>query len=70
VNALYGAVYGPFDYGGLQEVADYLGVTKQVITNWRKRPYKMFPQPVADLNMGPVWRLCDIRDWQRNFYDG
>lgn len=64
VKAIYGAVNGPFDYAGVSEVAAYFGVTKQVIGHWRNRNSD-FPTPIAELNMGPVWHLCDIRDWAR-----
>lgn len=64
VKAVYGAVNGPFDYAGVSEVASYLGVSKQVVVNWRNRKLD-FPTPVAELGMGPIWHLCDIRDWAR-----
>ena len=56
--------HGPFDYAGIAEVAEYLGVSKQVIVNWRAR-YEDFPPPVALLAMGPIFRLCELRDWHR-----
>lgn len=65
VKAVYGAVYGPFDYAGVSEVAEFLNTSKQNVQNYRKRDFS-FPPPVADLAMGPIWRLCHIRDWKRN----
>ena len=56
--------HGPFDYAGTAEVAEYLGVSKQVVVNWRSR-YKDFPPPVALLAMGPIFRLCETRDWYK-----
>lgn len=60
---------GPFDYGGLAEVAEFLGVSKQTIVNWRNRE-KNFPEPVAVLRATPIWRMCDIRDWTKTVDDG
>lgn len=56
--------HGPFDYAGIAEVAEYLGVSKQTVVNWR-RSFDDWPQPIATLAMGPIYRLCDIRDWRR-----
>lgn len=47
---------------GLAEMAELLGVTKQVLTNWRSRKAG-FPQPMAELKSGPVWRMGDLRAW-------
>lgn len=65
MKAIYGSVHGAWDYAGLAEVAEYMGVTKQCIGNWRNRYAGIFPTPIAELSMGPIWRLCDIRDWAR-----
>lgn len=58
-------IYGPFDYGGLAEVAEYLGATKSQVQNWRNR-FEDFPTPVVVLAMGPIYNLCKIRDWARD----
>lgn len=55
---------GPFDYMGLAEVAEFLGVSKQTICNWRSR--NSFPEPVATLKATPIWRMTDIREWQKS----
>lgn len=47
---------------GLAEMADLLGITKQVLTNWRSRKTD-FPKPMAELKSGPVWDLGQIREW-------
>lgn len=47
---------------GLAEIADLLGVTKQVVANWRTRKPN-FPQPVASLKSGPVWAEDAIVAW-------
>jgi chromosome partitioning protein len=49
---------------GTSEVADLLGVTKQVLSNWRARESK-FPDAVAELRSGPVWSKADIVQWAR-----
>jgi chromosome partitioning protein len=49
---------------GTAEVADLLGVTKQVLSNWRARETK-FPAPVVELRSGPVWDKASIVQWAR-----
>lgn len=63
-TSIYPPLPGPVDYGSTAEAAQYLRVSKQVISNWRRR-YLDMPPPVADLAMGPVWHLCELRDWAR-----
>jgi chromosome partitioning protein len=53
-----------FELLGMAEVAELLGVTKQVLSNWRSRETK-FPEPVADLKSGPVWSKSDIIQWAK-----
>jgi chromosome partitioning protein len=50
---------------GLAEIADLLGVTKQVVANWRSRKPD-FPAPVVNLKSGPVWQVDTIAAWARN----
>jgi len=73
MRVVYGAVHGVWDYGGVAEVAEYLGVTKQCLANWTVRG-KEFPEPVAKLSMGQIWHMTDVRDWARlnkkGIYDG
>lgn len=64
MGAIYGSVHGAWDYAGVAEVAEFMGTSKQNIRNWRVR-WEHFPEPVAELSMGPIWRLCQIRDWAR-----
>src|ERR1043165_1232 len=47
---------------GLAEVAELLGVTKQVVNNWKTRRGG-FPQPVVELKSGPVWSRDAIANW-------
>lgn len=47
---------------GLAEVAQLLGVTKQVAANWKTRR-EGFPKPEAELKSGPVWLEEEIVAW-------
>ena len=47
---------------GISEIAEMAGVTRQAVTNWRKR-FDDFPQPVQTLQSGPVWKRELIEDW-------
>ena len=42
------------DVVGISEIADMAGVTRQAVTNWRKR-FDDFPKPAQTLQSGPVW---------------
>lgn len=55
---------GPHDYAGVHEVAEFLGVSKQCVVNWRDR-HDDFPEPVATLKMGPIYRLHEIAQWAK-----
>jgi chromosome partitioning protein len=52
------------DLVGAAEVAEMLGVTKQTLTNWRTRNAS-FPDPVAELKSGPVWKSAEIVEWAK-----
>lgn len=47
--------------GGVSEVAQALGISRQRLTDIRQR--NDFPQPVAELSSGPVWDLDEIARW-------
>ena len=47
--------------GGVSELADRLGISRQRVAELRGR--QDFPQPVADLSSGPVWDMADIDRW-------
>lgn len=47
---------------GIAEIADLLGVSKQVVANWRTRKGS-FPEPVATLRSGPVWAKETVIRW-------
>jgi chromosome partitioning protein len=44
---------------GLSEVAELAGVSRTVVSNWRNRDPR-FPDPIADLRSGPVFRADRI----------
>src|SRR2546430_17365174 len=48
---------------GLSEVADLLGTSRQAVANWRQKRQGGFPEPIAKLKSGPIWRRTDIVDW-------
>ncbi|GAA0986635.1 hypothetical protein GCM10009555_064480 [Acrocarpospora macrocephala] len=52
----------PLRLGGVTEVADELGVTRQQVTKLRQRPG--FPAPIAELSAGAIWDLDMIRRWR------
>ena len=43
------------------EIADYLGVTRQRVAVLVERAD--FPEPIAHLSVGRVWRTSDVREW-------
>jgi chromosome partitioning protein len=47
---------------GISEIAELAQVSRQAVTNWRTRVAD-FPQPIAELSSGPVFRASDIRRW-------
>lgn len=49
----------PLHLMGVAEAARHLGVSRQRVSNLRKR-HPGFPDPVALLSTGPVWLAQDI----------
>ena len=47
---------------GVAEIAELLGVSKQVVGNWRTRKGG-FPAPMATLKSGPVWAEEAVAEW-------
>lgn len=47
--------------GGVSEVAERLGISRQRFSEVRDR--NDFPDPVAELSGGPIWDLADIDRW-------
>lgn len=46
---------------GLAEVAEVLGVSKRTATRYAARTD--FPEPLAQLAMGPIWLADDVESW-------
>ena len=46
------------------EIADYLGVTRQRVAVLVERAD--FPDPIAHLAVGRIWRTTDVRQWAAN----
>ena len=47
---------------GMTEMAELYGVSRQTATGWRRQTN--FPKPIAELAMGPVWDLEDLKAWR------
>jgi predicted DNA-binding transcriptional regulator AlpA len=52
------------DLVGLTEIAERLGVSAQRVDQLARRDD--FPEPVAVLAAGRIWRLGDIEDWAKS----
>lgn len=50
---------------GIAEIAEEFGVARTTVsTSWADRRERTgFPEPVAVLNMGPVYDLAEVRRW-------
>jgi chromosome partitioning protein len=51
---------------GIAEIAAIANNTKQAVVNWRIR-YESFPQPVQDLQSGPIWDREKVEAWIKSF---
>jgi chromosome partitioning protein len=49
---------------GINEIAEIARVSRQAVANWRSRSTD-FPQPIAVLASGPVFRRSRVRAWLR-----
>lgn len=49
---------------GINEIADIANVSRQAVANWRAR-FADFPEPIAALASGPVFRRSQVRAWLR-----
>lgn len=47
------------ELGGIHEIADMMGVTKQRVHQLTDKPW--FTQPLARLKCGPVYDLAEVR---------
>jgi hypothetical protein len=48
---------------GIAEIADTLGVARQLVAAWRRRRSHGMPEPDAELAAGPVWLGSTIEPW-------
>ena len=48
---------------GIAEIADALGVNRQLVAAWRRRRSHDMPEPDAELASGPVWLGQTIEPW-------
>jgi transcriptional regulator with XRE-family HTH domain len=48
---------------GIAEIADALGVDRQLVTVWRRRRSRDLPRPDAELAAGPLWLGSTIEPW-------
>lgn len=53
----------PDEVVGLTEIAKIFGVTKRTAVRYRELPD--FPQPIARLSAGHIWRRADVETWGR-----
>lgn len=47
---------------GISEIAEKAGVQANTVKVWRQR-HDDFPEPLAQLKMGPVWSWTDVEPW-------
>lgn len=47
---------------GIHEIAQLLGVRRETVHYHAGRPG--FPEPVARLAQGKVWKAADVREWR------
>lgn len=48
---------------GIAEIADALGLNRQLVTAWRRRRSHGMPEPDAELSSGPIWRGETVEPW-------
>lgn len=48
---------------GIAEIAHALGLSRQLVTVWRRRRSHGLPEPDAELSSGPIWRGETIEPW-------
>jgi hypothetical protein len=48
---------------GIAEIADALGLSRQLVTVWRRRRSHGIPEPDAELSSGPIWRGETVEPW-------
>ena len=53
---------GVVEFLGIHEIAALASVSRAAVTNWRSR-FSDFPEPVAHLRAGPVFRRDQVIEW-------
>jgi hypothetical protein len=48
---------------GIAEIAEALGLNRQLVTAWRRRRSHGIPEPDAELSSGPIWRGETVEPW-------
>src|SRR5690242_11489697 len=48
---------------GIAEIADALGIDRQLVTVWRRRSSHGMPAPDEELSSGPLWTAETIEPW-------
>ncbi|WP_112245553.1 hypothetical protein [Kribbella monticola] len=48
---------------GIAEIAEALGLNRQLVTAWRRRRSHGMPEPDAELSSGPIWRGETVEPW-------
>jgi hypothetical protein len=48
---------------GIAEIAEALGVDRQLVTVWRRRSSHRMPPPDDELSSGPLWTAATIEPW-------
>jgi hypothetical protein len=48
---------------GIAEIAEALGLNRQLVTAWRRRRSHGIPEPDAELSSGPIWRGESVEPW-------
>lgn len=51
------------DFYGIAEIAEALGLNRQLVTAWRRRRSHGIPEPDAELSSGPIWRGETVEPW-------
>jgi transposase-like protein len=51
------------EFYGIAEIADALGLARQLVTVWRRRRSHGMPEPDAELASGPIWSGHTIEPW-------
>src|SRR3954452_14701988 len=53
----------PRRFYGIAEIADVLGIDRQLVTVWRRRSSHGMPAPDEELSSGPLWTAETIEPW-------